>query len=135
MLRNRHRLNGVHRDLKMLVYAAAKKLPFDIMVLEGLRTKKRQKKLFDRGSSWTMDSRHLISKVDGKGHAVDLAPVYDIDGDGDVEASWNWADYDVMGPVIKRLARKMNIRVKWGGDFKKVPRDGPHWELSKRIYP
>jgi peptidoglycan L-alanyl-D-glutamate endopeptidase CwlK len=133
MLLKRYRLKGVHMDLQRIVREAAKLLPFDVIVLEGVRDLARQKKLVARGASKTLKSRHLIGK-DGKGHAVDLAPVVDTDGDGDKEVSWAWPDYYTMAPIIKRVAKKHGIRIGWGGDWRTF-KDGPHFQLPKSKYP
>ena len=43
----------------------------DFTVIEGVRTKERQKELLYKGVSKTMNSRHIT------GHAVDIVPVKD----------------------------------------------------------
>lgn len=127
------RLNGVHPDLVKVMRRAAELCPFDMQVLEGVRTLERQRKLKEQGASQILDSRHLIGK-DGLGHACDIAPVLDTDGDGDKEISWSWPHYHAMAPHIKQAAAEMNVKVYWGGDWQKF-KDGPHWELPKALYP
>lgn len=128
MLRKEERLHGVHPDLAAVVRAAAAACPFDVMVLEGVRTLDRQKKLVAQGASQTMNSRHLT------GHAVDLAPVVDTDGDGDVEVSWHWPHYHVLAPLVKAAAAELGTPVEWGGDWRSF-KDGPHWQLPVHSYP
>lgn len=97
-------------------------MPFDITVLEGIRTAERQKMLVATGKSKTMNSRHLT------GDAVDLAP-YPID--------WNDKKrFEQMATVILNTAKKMGVHVRWGGDWNENGRsddekfyDGPHFEL------
>jgi peptidoglycan L-alanyl-D-glutamate endopeptidase CwlK len=56
MLKHEERLEGVNIKLCNVVRLAAKKANFDITVSEGLRTKKRQKQLFDEGKTKTLNS-------------------------------------------------------------------------------
>lgn len=63
------RLEGVHPDLVKVVQHAITITPLDFVVLEGLRSKERQRYLVDKGASKTMDSYHIT------GHAVDIAPI------------------------------------------------------------
>jgi len=62
-------LNGIHPDLRRVIDRALLDSPLDFVVIEGLRTKERQKQLVASGASKTMNSRHLT------GHAVDLVPI------------------------------------------------------------
>lgn len=121
------RLAGVHPDLVRVMERAAVIAPFDLIVLEGVRSLALQKKHVASGAARTMKSRHLV-QPDGYGHAVDLAPVVDTDGDGDVEPSWHWPHYDVLAGVVKLAAEQVGVPVEWGGDWKSF-RDGPHWQL------
>lgn len=110
------RLNGVHPDLQKVVRRALELTPIDFMVLEGIRTKERQKVLFEKGATKTLNSRHLT------GHAVDLAPV--IDG----KVSWDWPLYHKLAPAVKQAAKELGVAITWGGDWRTF-KDGPHWEL------
>jgi len=116
------RLEGVHADLVKVVERAAELMPFDVMVLEGMRTGQRQRELVVKGASKTMRSRHLT------GHAVDLAPVLDSD------VSWHWPHYHQLEPVMKAAAEEMGVPIEWGGDWKSF-KDGPHWQLPWKDYP
>lgn len=112
------RLVGVAAPLVAVVRRAALLSPQRFMVVEGLRTKERQRKLVKEGASQTMNSKHLV------GRAVDLAPVR---RDGSV--SWDWKDYHPLAKHVKRAAADLDTRVVWGGDWKSF-KDGPHWELA-----
>ena len=129
MILKPERLNGVHHGLITIVTLAAQFAPFDIFVIEGVRSKARQRKLVDRGSSKTMNSRH-IANAKGICHAVDLAPYFDTDDDGDEEVSWSWPDYFTLEPLIKQAAADLDIPVEWGGDWQRF-KDGPHWQLPR----
>lgn len=116
------RLDGVHADLVKVVKRAIEITPIDFTVLEGLRTKERQKQLFANGATKTMNSRHLT------GHAVDLAPV--IAG----AVSWDWPLYHRLAEAVKAAAKEVGVPVSWGGDWRTF-KDGPHWELPWAQYP
>ena len=70
-------LYGVHPLLAGCVHDVMDLQVMDFTVVEGVRSKERQKELFDAGKTQTMNSKHLIQS-DGYGHAVDLYP-YPID--------------------------------------------------------
>ena len=126
--RDRLRLAGLHPDLVRVVERARLAVPF--IVLEGLRTRKRQERLVAIGASRTLNSRHLT------GHAVDLAYWLD-DGDGAPEAGeirWDWPLYRQLATAMKAAAADESVALVWGGDWKSFP-DGPHFELNRRVYP
>jgi peptidoglycan L-alanyl-D-glutamate endopeptidase CwlK len=119
--RSREKLIGVHPDLIIVMATAIQRTEIDFAVIEGLRTVERQKELFDAGASKTMKSRHLT------GHAVDIAPY--IAG----TIRWDWPLYDTLSVTIKKAAQDCGIVIEWGGDWKSF-KDGPHWQLPKRLY-
>ena len=120
--RSLSRLEGVHPDLVRVVKKAADLSSLDFTVLEGLRTKERQKHLMDLGATKTMNSRHLT------GHAVDLAPMVG----GTVR--WDWPLYHQLAVIVKEAAKAENVPIQWGGDWRTF-KDGPHWELPWKAYP
>ena len=120
--RSLSRLEGVHPDLVRVVKKAADLSSLDFTVLEGLRTKERQKQLMDLGATKTMNSRHLT------GHAVDLAPMVG----GTVR--WDWPLYHQLAVIVKEAAKAENVPIQWGGDWRTF-KDGPHWELPWKAYP
>lgn len=97
-------------------------MPFDIIVLEGIRSPERQKQLVAEGKSKTMNSRHLT------GDAVDLAP-YPID--------WNDKKrFEEMASHMLAASKLVGVRITWGGDWNENGRsddekfyDGPHFQL------
>lgn len=119
--RSCERLQGLHPDLVKVVERAIQITPIDFTVLEGLRTKARQEQLFKAGASWTMNSRHLT------GHAVDLGAWLDN------QVDWSWPLYDKIAQAMKQAADELDVSIIWGGDWK--VRDGPHFELNRKIYP
>lgn len=123
MLLRTERLAGVRDELKEVLYLAAKRCPFDIVVLEGVRTYDRQKELVRQGASRTLRSKHLT------GDAVDVAPMLDTDGDGGKEVSWHWPHYHELARYIKAAAGELKVHIEWGGDWRSF-KDGPHWQLA-----
>lgn len=116
------RLNGVHGDLVKVVKRAISISEIDFTVLEGMRSVSRQEMLVATGASTTMNSRHLT------GHAVDLGAW--VDG----EVSWHWPHYHKIADAMKQAAEELDVKIDWGGDWKKFP-DGPHFQLNWKKYP
>lgn len=114
--RSLQRLEGVHPDLVAVVKLAIKKTPIDFTVLEGLRSKERQRRLVNSGASKTMNSRHLT------GHAVDIAPL------DEGKVSWAWPHYYPLADAVKEAAEELGVSIEWGGDWRTF-KDGPHWQL------
>lgn len=120
--RSLNNLKGIHPDLRRVIDRALQDSPLDFIVIEGLRTKERQKELVASGASQTMNSRHLT------GHAVDLLPI------GPNGAEFAWPLYDKLGPAVEDAAIKEGVQITWGGRWKSL-RDGPHFELDRKAYP
>lgn len=121
-VRSRDRLKGVHPSLVGLIEAAILTSPIDFMVTEGLRSPARQAALLKAGASRTLNSRHLT------GHAVDLAAL--VEG----QIRWDWPLYPLIAAHIKATAVAKGVAVVWGGDWPRL-RDGPHFELDRRVFP
>ena len=127
-LRRGHKLAGVHPDLVAAVKKAAE--TFNIVVLEGVRSKERQKELVETGMSQTEDSKHFIQE-DGYGHAVDIAP-----------DPINWEDRDAflaLNFYVAGVAKGMGVEVRQGVDWDEDLNikehslfDGPHIELETK---
>lgn len=122
------RLATIHPRLREVVIKACESMPFDITVVEGVRTIERQKELLAGGTTWTMNSKH-IAGADGFSHAVDIAP-FPID--------WNnQKAFIEMAHVMFDAADAVGVRIKWGGSWATNPNgwaqnkrfDGPHFEL------
>ena len=121
---SQEKLNSVHADLIAVCNKAFETMPFDITVIEGLRTAARQAELFAQGATKLMVSRHM------SGNAVDLAP-YPID--------WNNKDrFKEMAHYMFAAANELGITIRWGGDWSEVDEnqtppssfvDMPHFEL------
>lgn len=134
--RTEKNLQGVHPDLVKVVrrageLAAAANLAF--VVTQGLRTVAEQKKLVASGASRTMNSRHIPStSKDGEwGHAVDLAAV--VGG----KVRWDWPLYARLAELMTNAAADVGVKgLQWGGTcFGDKFKDGPHFQLSWKLYP
>ena len=152
---SKNNLHGVHADLVKVVELAITLSDIDFRVHEGIRTILKQKQNIAAGVSWTMNGRHLT------GHAVDLVPWRDTDGDGDCELSWDWESCYKVARAVQKAAQKLKISIVWGGVWdrllndlpenlqkevkaysarrkklgKSVKLDAPHFELSRASYP
>lgn len=126
-------LKGVHPSLILLMSTAICDTPIDFTIVEGVRTKKRQQELYLQGRTnpgnivtyadgVRSKSNHQI-KADGFGHAVDIYPYID----GGVKMN-DVASLRVIANHIKNTAKRIGIKITWGGDWTK-PFDPPHFQL------
>ena len=120
--RSLDRLKGVHPDLVKIVQRAIQLTEIDFVVTEGLRTVERQRELVKAGASKTMRSRHIT------GHAIDVAAL--VAG----KVRWDWPLYDKISKAFKQAAAELKVTVEWGGDWVSF-KDGPHFQLSHKVYP
>jgi peptidoglycan L-alanyl-D-glutamate endopeptidase CwlK len=128
-------LVGVHPELQEIVHDVMSLQAMDFSVVEGLRTKARQKELFDRGASKTMRSKH-IKQSDGYAHAVDLYP-YPIDmkrvNKGDAKEI---ARFGVLNGLVQAMAVVRGVQIingmDWDGDGETLDHgffDAPHYQI------
>ena len=120
--RSETNLAGVHPDLVRVMRRALELSEVDFMITEGFRTRQRQEALLREGKSKTMRSRHLT------GHAVDVAAL--IDG----QVRWDWPLYPRIAAAFKAAAVRQGTPIVWGGDWPSL-RDGPHFELDRKVFP
>lgn len=120
--RSRTRMKGVHAALVAVVESAIARTPVDFMITEGLRTPARQSALVRAGASRTLKSRHLT------GHAVDVAAL--VEG----QVRWDWPLYVRIAEAFKAAAKELETPIIWGGDWPTL-RDGPHFELDRKVFP
>ena len=121
-LQSKAKLSTVNKVLQDVFYAAISEAPYDFSITEGLRSLDRQKQLVKEGKSMTVNSRHLT------GNAVDVCII--IDG----KASWDFDKYKQLSDHIKEVAKGLNTPIVWGGDWHTF-KDGPHYELDRKVYP
>lgn len=117
--RSLQNLSGVHPDLVAVVKRAIEITEQDFSVIEGIRNINRQRELYRKGATKTLNSRHLT------GHAVDIAPW---------PISWDWEYFYPIADAMKQAAEELEVDLEWGGDWKSFP-DAPHWQLSRKTYP
>lgn len=119
--RSEKALVGVHPDLVAVVRRAAEIMPGGFIITEGMRTKERQRELFAKGLSKTLNSRHIT------GHAVDFAPILY----GTV--TWKTPAFLPIIKAFKKAAEELKVPIVSGGDWKTF-KDYPHIELDRRVY-
>ena len=134
MIFNGGRFSGVDQRLVDIAQEACQALPFDVIVVEGVRTIQRQRDLYAQGRTkpgkivtWTMNSKHI------DGLAVDLAP-YDHE-----TKQILWGDVLKFNDMIRsmlRVAAAHKVKIRSGADWNQngVLResretDSPHFEL------
>lgn len=118
------RLKGVNPSLVAVFKRACETMPFDVTVLEGLRSYERQQELLKQGATKVSISRHM------SGNALDIAP-YPID--------WNGLErFQIVAEHMFKAAKELGIVIRWGGtwerSFTKPVKwakflDAPHFEL------
>lgn len=129
------RMQGIAPELVLVLSRALLRSSIDFAVLEGIRTRERQRELVAKGRSKTMNSKHLI------GRAVDLVAVGDLDSNGHVDhkdraLQWDRGTYAKVAAAMLEAARELGIQIRWGGDWDRDGDtsdtrffDGPHFEL------
>jgi peptidoglycan LD-endopeptidase CwlK len=125
--RSLQRLEGVHPKLVNVVKAAIAISKVDFTVIEGVRSLEKQREYFLAGKSRTMKSKHLT------GHAVDLAPIVDIDGDGRAELTWQEIHFLPINDAMVQAATNLGIQISWGGRWASW-KDCPHFEIPPELY-
>lgn len=120
--RSEDNLKGVNSDLEKVIRRTLEISPVDFIVIEGLRTKERQKELVNTGKSQTMNSRHLT------GNAVDIIPV---------NTKWQIDDFKPLLKAVKQAADELGVKLRFGINWKNDPSlpietrfiDAPHVEI------
>ena len=120
--RSYRNLLGVRPELIAVATLALAKTDLDFVVTEGLRSLQRQRELVKEGASRTLHSRHLT------GHAIDVAAL------SGGKIIWDWPAFERLAVAFKAAAAELGIALVWGGDWQGF-RDGPHFELSRKVYP
>lgn len=117
-------LKGVHPDLVAVTleaYNLAIRQGNDFIITEGIRTLERQRELFKKGLSKTMNSRHLT------GHAIDFAPL--IGG----ELTWKTPAFVPVIACFMAASNQLKIPVESGANWTSF-KDYPHIQLPRSKY-
>lgn len=120
--RSEDNLKGVNSDLVKVIRRALEITPVDFIVIEGLRTRERQKQLVEEKKSQTMNSRHLT------GHAVDIIPI---------NTKWQIEEFKPLLKAVKQAADELGVKLRFGINWKNDPSlpietrfiDAPHIEI------
>lgn len=100
--RSLNNLQEVKPPLVAVVHRAIQITEVDFVVIEGMRTLKRQQELVNQGASQTLNSRHLT------GDAVDLAAWL-----GTIR--WELPLYFKIAEAMKQAAIENCVALRWGG--------------------
>ena len=118
----------------------------DMKIIEGMRSYERQRKLYEKGASQTLQSNHLT------GNAIDVIPV--VNGK---EEHGDWFYFYPVANAMDKAADELGVILTWGAawtgttetwddskeavnEYKAIRRsqgrsvflDGAHWEIPKR---
>ena len=52
----------------------------------------------------------------------------------DGQVRWDWPLYPRIAAAFKAAAARQGTAMIWGGDWTRL-RDGPHFELDRRVFP
>ncbi len=102
--RSKERLKGVDSSLVNVLNEAIKLM--DLAIVEGVRSKERQKELVAKGASKTMKSKHI------EGRAVDVTP-YPVD----MESVSGIHRHYYMAGILRGVAHMMGVKVRSGADW------------------
>lgn len=133
--KSKSKLYTCHQDIIDIMEEVIK--IFDFTIIYGNRSIKEQLELYSKGrefldGNWIItDKKKIVTYCDGMikkskhnfypSLAIDIAP-YPID--------WNdLTRFRELSEVVKKIALEKNIKIRWGGDFKKL-KDSPHFELD-----
>lgn len=120
-------LIGVAPVMAFFVTVLIKETEQDFCVFEGVRSVERQKRLKQKGVSWTLLSRHL------EGTAVDL--VVWSNGKPHWESNADVPDinkaYGDIAKAAKRVIKKYDMPIDWGYDL--WGKDLAHWQLNEHV--
>ena len=102
--RSQERLRGVDSSLVNVLNEAIKLM--DLTILEGVRSKERQRELVAAGASKTMKSKHI------RGEAVDVTP-YPVD----MESLFGIYRHYYMAGLLRGIGHMMKIKLRSGADW------------------
>ena len=127
-------LQGQHPNLVKLMTEAIKDSTIDFTITDGGRTVAMQQALYAKGrtkpggvvtnADGIKNKSNHQAKSDGYFHAVDLYPYVN----GAIDFNDKANRLTIIANHIKATAKRLGIKVTWGGDFKSIL-DRPHFEV------
>ena len=145
--RSKNNLKGVHPSVVKVISEAIVESPYDFVITSGVRTATQQNALYQQGRNGNPGKRVTNAdgyknksnhqpKSDGFGHAIDIALCGVVIYGKYIKYKTGEAMYDsekmkVVADHIKAIAKKLDIKIEWGGDWKGKLVDSPHYQLSK----
>lgn len=130
MISHRERAEGVHTQLQTYLDAVAKLCPWEVVLLEGVRTEARQAALYAQGrtapGNKVTNAEHASDTPHGRGAALDLVPR--IDGHtpwqtGQPNHELFMARLGVLGGIA------VSMGLTWGGNWHSL-QDYDHVEIA-----
>jgi peptidoglycan L-alanyl-D-glutamate endopeptidase CwlK len=143
---SKQRLSTVHADMQKLINAVVAVAPFQIVVMQALRTAQEEMQIWlschnidgtRNGQPWKTNCNGYPpgtvapNGVAGtgvsnhqSGHAVDIA--------AEIDGAMAWDKYQEVADLMLATAAKLQIPIVWGGTFS-TP-DNDHFELNKNFY-
>lgn len=126
-------LQGQHPNLVKVMTEAIKDSPIDFTITDGGRTVAMQQALYAKGrtkpggivtnADGIKNKSNHQAKSDGFYHAVDLYAYID----GKIQFN-DTKSLKIISHHIKATAKRLGIKIGWGGDWQKF-KDYPHFEL------
>ncbi|MDR1494427.1 MAG: hypothetical protein LBI29_00110 [Rickettsiales bacterium] len=116
-------LTSVIPELDLLAHKVISLSPVDFAVVEGLRTTKRQKMLYNSGKSKTLNSKHC------EGKALDIVPWLDNDCDYEAVSDCCFLVGLFYG-VAKTLGLDLRVGALWDGNSIKNNRFVDVWHIE-----
>lgn len=111
-----------YRLVHIVCEVARLDLPCDFTVFETKRTLEKQKEYVEKGTSKTMNSKHLPDK-NGIVRAVDIVPY--VNG----KNTWDEKNFELLIPIFKKVAEELYPNeIEFGYDWKTFE-DAPHVQI------
>jgi len=118
-VKSKSSLVGVDPVLGFAARLLIKRVDFDFIILEGVRTLKTQRAYLKRGVTKTLKSQHLY------GRALDIVPY--IDG----KPTWDHAEaYKNIIDHMEDIIKEHKLNIEGGYKWKSFP-DPSHWQIKK----
>ncbi len=121
--RSRARLKGVHPALVGVIEAAILTSPVDFMVTEGPA---------HAGAPGRSGQRRGQPDPELAPHHRSCGRCRRRSSTGPMR--WDWPLYPRIAEAIKAAAKVRGVALVWGGDWPRL-RDGPHFELDRKVFP